>query len=158
VATTPVPTPDATPVSTPSPEATPAATPEATPSPEQSPESSPAAPAASPEPTARATSDLPTAGEIPAKVPARVKLTGKIKNAAGEGIANVVVVLISPRGTVLSSTTDVDGSYSFIVTPSALSYRIIPSKEGFSFVPIDKVLTGLNEDQKEVDFVGAVAK
>ena len=153
VTATPEPTPEATPVATP----TPAATPEATPSPEPSPASSPAAPAASPEPT-RATSDLPTAGEIPAQVPARVKLTGKIKNAAGEAIANVVVVLISPRGTVLSSTTDVDGNYSFIVTPSQLSYRIIPSKEGFSFVPIDKVLTGLSEDQKAVDFVGAAAK
>jgi uncharacterized membrane protein YgcG/tetratricopeptide (TPR) repeat protein len=157
VTATPEPTPEATPVATPTPEATPAATPEATPSPDPSPASSPAAPAASPEPT-RATSDLPAAGEIPAQVPSRVKLTGKIKNAAGEAIANVVVVLISPRGTVLSSTTDVDGNYSFIVTPSQLSYRIIPSKDGFSFVPIDKVLTGLSEDQKAVDFVGAAAK
>jgi len=158
VTATPEATPDATPVATPTPEATPAATPEATPSPEPSPASSPATPAPSPEPTARATSDLPAAGEIPAKVPARVKLIGKIKNAAGEAIANVIVVLISPRGTVLTSTTDVEGNYSFIVTPSTLSYRLIPSKDGFSFVPIDKVLTGLNEDQKEVDFVGTAAK
>jgi hypothetical protein len=83
-----------------------------------------------------------------------VKLTGTIKNADGEGIANAVVVLISPRGTVLSSTTDVEGNYSFIVTPSTQGYRIIPSKEGFTFAPIDRVLTGITEDQKAVDFVG----
>ena len=70
-------------------------------------------------------------GEMLPTVPSTVKLTGKIKNAAGEGIANVVVVLISPRGTVLSSSTDVEGNYSFIVTPSSLGYRLIPSKEGF---------------------------
>jgi hypothetical protein len=35
-----------------------------------------------------------------------------------------------------------------------MGYRIIPSKEGFTFAPIDKVLTGITEDQKAVDFVG----
>ncbi len=87
----------------------------------------------------------------------RVRVTGKVKNANGEGIANVVMVLISPRGTVLSSTTDIEGNYSFSVSPSPLSYRIIPSKEGFTFAPIDKVLVGFNEDQKAVDFVGTAS-
>ena len=66
----------------------------------------------------------------------------------------MIVVLISPRGTVLSSSTDVEGNYSFIVTPSPLSYRLIPSKDGFAFAPLDKTLTGITEDQKAVDFVG----
>jgi hypothetical protein len=48
-----------------------------------------------------------------------------------------------------------EGNYSFIVTPSSLGYRIIPSKEGFTFAPIDKVLSGITEDQRAVDFVGA---
>ncbi len=162
-----MPTPEPTPAETPatptaSPEASPAATPvvastpEASPSPEATP--SEERPTPSPElkrqPSDPLTNPLPPAGEIRPPVASTVKLTGKIKNAGGEGIANVVVVLISPRGTVLSSTTDVEGNYSFIVTPSPLGYRIIPSKEGFTFVPLDKVLSGITEDQKAVDFVG----
>jgi cytolysin (calcineurin-like family phosphatase) len=79
---------------------------------------------------------------------------GKVSDASGAGIANVVMVLISPRGTVLSSTTDVEGNYSFVVT-AAPGYRLIPSKEGFTFAPVDKVLTGMMEEQKIVDFVGS---
>ena len=88
------------------------------------------------------------------KIATTVKLTGKIKNAEGEPIRNVVVVLISPRGTVLSSTTDVEGSYSFVVPPSTQGYRLIPSKDGFIFAPVDRVLMGITEDQKGVDFLG----
>jgi hypothetical protein len=82
-------------------------------------------------------------------------VTGTVKTAGGEAIPNVVMVLISPKGTVLSSTTDVDGNYSFIVAASAQGYRLIPSKEGFTFLPLDKVLPRLTEEQKAVDFVGA---
>jgi len=71
------------------------------------------------------------------------------------GLANVVVVLISPSGTVLASTTDNDGNYSFKVAPSQKTYRIIPSKEGFTFSPIDRTFSGLYEDQKQIDFVAA---
>jgi hypothetical protein len=64
----------------------------------------------------------------------------------------VVVVLISPKGSVLASTTDADGNYSFTVAPSSLSYRIIPSKEGLVFDPVDKLLTGIMANQKVEDF------
>src|SRR5688500_3245494 len=153
VTETPSPSPESTPKSDPSPSPeVPAVTPEATP--EATPESRPSP---SPEPTRSRETNSPV-GEMLPKVPATVKVTGKIKNAGGEGIANVVLVLISPRGTVLSSTTDIEGNYSFIVTPSPQGYRIIPSKEGFVFAPIDKVLTGITEDQKAVDFVGTAEK
>jgi tetratricopeptide (TPR) repeat protein len=147
VTETPTRAPESTPKSEPSPSPEiPAATPEATPEPRPTP---------SPEPTRTRETNSPV-GEMLPTVPSTVTVTGKIKNAAGEGIANVVVVLISPRGTVLSSTTDVEGNYSFIVTPSPLGYRLIPSKEGFAFAPLDKVLTGITEDQKAVDFVGTL--
>ena len=80
-------------------------------------------------------------------------MTGSIKNAAGEGIVNVTMVLISPRGTVLSATTDLDGNYAFVISPSLQSYRIIPSKDGLKFTPVDKILAGLMEDQTAVNFV-----
>ena len=71
------------------------------------------------------------------------------------GIANVAVVLISPSGTVLAATTDNEGNYSFKVAPSQKTYRILPSKEGYTFTPIDRTLPTLFEDLKAIDFVGS---
>lgn len=96
-----------------------------------------------------------SAEPLPTPKPTTVKVSGKVKDVKDNGIANVVVVLISPRGSVLASTTDADGNYSFTVAPSSQGYRIIPSKDGFAFVPVDKLLGDFNEDQKAVDFVGA---
>jgi hypothetical protein len=59
---------------------------------------------------------------------------------------------------VLSATTDIDGNYTFVVPPSTQTYRVIPSKDGFTFAPVDKMLTGFIEDQLAVDFVGTVAR
>jgi hypothetical protein len=89
-----------------------------------------------------------------------VAITGRVKDASGSPIANVVVVLISPQGTVLASTTDEVGKYSFVLATSVAprSYRIIPSKDGFTFEPVDKVLPTVSDDVKEVDFVGTPAK
>ncbi len=83
-----------------------------------------------------------------------VKISGQIKDANQTGMANVVVVLISPSGAVLASTTDSEGNYSFTVAVSQRSYRIIPSKDGFTFAPVDKAFPGLSDDQKDIDFVG----
>jgi hypothetical protein len=40
------------------------------------------------------------------------------------------------------------------VAPSEKTYRVIPSKDGYSFTPLDKAFPALIEDQKAVDFVG----
>ena len=149
------------PSATPSPETTPAPTPtpEASPSPETTP--SPELTRSQPEPTTPTNPDPlapPKDVESLAKIPTTVKVTGKIKKENGEAITNVVVVLISPRGTVLSATTDVDGNYTFVVPPSVQTYRVIPSKDGFTFAPVDKMLTGFTEDQLAVDFVGKVVR
>jgi tetratricopeptide (TPR) repeat protein/uncharacterized membrane protein YgcG len=162
--------------STPEPSTSPAPTspttsPEATPEPSATPtpETSSAAPP-TPESTATPTPEPTTA---PASTPsldaspvekmdkpprATVSITGRVKDAGGEPLANVVVVLISPLGTVLASTTDEKGNYSFTVAPSSPSsslhsYRIIPSRDGFTFEPVDKVLPVANDDVKELDFV-----
>ena len=87
-----------------------------------------------------------------------MKITGRVKDGGNNGIANVVVVLISPRGTVLAATTDAEGNYSFAVSPRQHGYRIIPSRDGFTFEPVDKVLPSLSDDQKDVDFVGALSR
>jgi hypothetical protein len=91
---------------------------------------------------------------------ATITLSGRVKDASGNPIANVVVVLISPQGTVLGSTTDEQGNYSFTVAPSSSthSYRIIPSRDGLTFDPIDKVLPVVSDDVKELDFVGMPVK
>ncbi|MBA2525245.1 MAG: TPM domain-containing protein [Pyrinomonadaceae bacterium] len=140
--------------------AAPVATPEASPDGRQAPtnpsptvESPIQSPPASPEPSPAA--GLPEGvPEIRARSRVTVKLTGTVRDANNAAISNVVVVLISPRGTVLATTSDTAGNYSFIVSPSSQSYRIIPSKDGYAFEPIDRVLTGLEDDQKSVDFIG----
>ena len=94
----------------------------------------------------------------PTVLQATVKITGRVKDASNNGMANVVVVLISPRGSVLASTTDGEGNYSFAVSPWQHGYRVIPSRDGFTFEPVDKVLPSLSDDQNDVDFVGAQSR
>ena len=156
-------------VSTPSPEVTepavqptPAATPESTP--EQpaeasaTPESTPA-PTPSATPRQRSSFDPRPDGETPAPRPAAkrspsvVTMTGQVMDVNSTPVANVVVVLITPQGTVLASTTNEQGFYSFKVAASTQSYRLVPSKDGFVFDPVDKVLANASEDSNGLNFV-----
>ncbi len=87
--------------------------------------------------------------------PTIVTIKGRVVDSANNPIANVVVVLISPQGTVLASTTDEQGIYSFKVAPSSQNYRLIPSKDGFKFEPGDRLMPGVIEDQRDMNFVAA---
>ncbi|HEX7332168.1 MAG TPA: TPM domain-containing protein [Pyrinomonadaceae bacterium] len=84
-----------------------------------------------------------------------IRITGRVVDANQEGLANATVVLITPTGTVIGATTDNKGNYSFKVAPSQKTYRVIPSKEGYTFTPIDRTLNGLFEDLRQIDFVGS---
>lgn len=84
-----------------------------------------------------------------------ITIKGRVTDSSNNPIANVVVVLISPQGSVMASTTDIQGNYFFTVAPSSNNYRVIPSKDGFSFEPADRVLAGVGENQNEMNFVGA---
>lgn len=154
-------------VTEPSPQPTPAATPESTP---EQPVAEPAATAEStPAPTSSATPrqrssfdprpDVQTPAKQPAAKPSPsvVNITGQVMDVNSTPVANVVVVLITPQGTVLASTTNEQGMYSFKVAASPQSYRLVPSKDGFVFDPVDKVLTNASEDSKGLNFV-ALAK
>lgn len=90
-----------------------------------------------------------------ARLRTTVKVTGRIVDANKVGLSNVTVVLISPSGSVMAATTDNEGLYSFKVAPTEKTYRVIPSKDGYTFTPIDRALPGLFEDLKEIDFVGS---
>jgi tetratricopeptide (TPR) repeat protein len=133
----PTPTPDASTVVAP------------TPAPTTNPQSTPA-------PASPSSLETSPVEKMDKPVRATITITGRVKDASGNAIANVVVVLISPQGSVLASTTDEQGNFSFTVAPSSStrSYRIIPSKEGLSFEPVDRVLPVANDDQKEQNFVG----
>jgi tetratricopeptide (TPR) repeat protein/uncharacterized membrane protein YgcG len=156
----------AAPESTPTPapvavETQPVATPEATPTPDASPSPATEGPTqspSSPPPPSKSPMAAEALPEGAARLRSTVKVSGNVKDANGTAIANVVVVLISPRGTVLATTTDTEGNYSFIVSPSQQGYRVIPSKDGYTFQPVDKVLVSFTEDQKAVDFVGALSR
>ena len=150
--TLPTPSPEATPEpkSTSSPEP-PAASPTPEPSPSATPESTPA-PASTP------ALDASPVEKMDKPPRTTVTITGRVKDSSGNPLTNVVVVLISAQGTVLASTTDEQGNYSFTVAASSStrSYRIIPSKNGLAFEPIDRVLPVVSDDVKELDFVGTV--
>jgi tetratricopeptide (TPR) repeat protein/uncharacterized membrane protein YgcG len=164
------PSPESSPIeaaATPSPstDASPAPTPEASPAPAE-PTSTPEAvptPASTPEPPSQRSSFDPRPDNIPTPKATKpevkvVTITGRITDSSNNPVANVVVVLVSPQGSVLASTTDVDGIYSFKVAPSSHSYRLIPSKDGFTFEPVDRVLADATADQKEVSFVATAKK
>ena len=84
-----------------------------------------------------------------------IRITGRVVDANQVGLANATVVLITPTGAVIGTTTDNKGNYSFKVAPSQKTYRLIPSKEGYTFTPIDRTLNGLFEDLRQIDFVGS---
>jgi len=161
---------------TPEPIASPAPSPETaasspSPSPEMAATPAEATPTSTPEPApAPATTPTPSPLETPAppadakpaetlvKPPATLAVSGFIRDANDAALANVVVVLISSQGTVLTTNTDERGAYSFTVAPSEAGYRIIPSRDGFSFEPIDKVLSALSADVRDANFVAVARK
>ena len=167
-ATVPSPSPSVEVPAAAAPESTPTESPAATPepTPATSPEAAPSSPTPEPTPTATPESTPAPSATLPLgaspveklnKPPqTTVAITGHVKDSTGNPLANVVVVLISPQGTVLASTTDDQGKYSFTVASSstARSYRVIPSKDGFGFEPVDRVLPIVSDDMKELDFVG----
>jgi len=124
---------------------TPAPQPTTTPEPAETPKSEPPPKPISDEALKNAAARLRTT----------VKVTGRIVDSNKVGISNVTVVLISPSGSVMAATTDNEGIYSFKVAPTEKTYRVIPSKDGYTFTPIDRALPGLFEDLKEINFVAS---
>jgi tetratricopeptide (TPR) repeat protein len=132
--------------------------PAATPTPTAEPTPSPTPPETSPSPqpaTNQPMSEEEALRIASTRTRSTVKIKGRVLDSNQVGIANATLVMISPTGMVLTATTDNDGNYSFtIATPSQKTYRIIPSKDGFTFTPVDKTFAGLMEDQRDIDFVG----
>jgi tetratricopeptide (TPR) repeat protein/uncharacterized membrane protein YgcG len=132
--------------------------------PKAEPTTEPAAePAASPKPETTETKEAPQPQPVSeeslrtaaSRLRSNIKITGHIVDASKAPLANVTVVLISPSGSVLAATTDSEGNYSFTVAPSEKTYRVIPSKDGYSFTPLDRTFAALIEDQRAVDFTGS---
>lgn len=147
ITTTPSPTPQVKGESQPSPSPTPSPEVAATPSP---------TPVAETPPTAAPSPEAKPA-ETSAKTPATFTVSGSVKDANNNLLASVVVVLISSQGTVLTTTTDELGNYSFTVAPSEHGYRVIPSRDGFTFEPLDRLLPSVSGDLKELNFIGTPA-
>ena len=147
--------PTPTPETTATPETTPTPVPETSPTPEPTPVETPK-PAGTPKPESTQLSEEEALKLAASRTRTTVKITGRIVDADRVGLANVTLVLISPTGMVLTSTTDSEGSYSFTVAApsSKKTYRIIPSKDGYTFGPIDKAFAGLLDDQTDINFVG----
>jgi len=141
--------------STTAPATNPEPTPTETPKSDPAPDSTAPAPAASPAPDSSrplSEEDLQNAAK---RLRSTVKIAGRIVDENKVGLADVVVVLISPSGAVMAATTDNDGNYSFKVAPSQKTYRVIPSKGGYTFAPLDRTFAGLYDDQNQIDFQAA---
>lgn len=150
---------DATATTTPQPTATPEPTPAETTKPE-TPTTEPPKSEPTPAPAPAATEpSQPTSDEALKSAASRlrstIKITGRVVDASKTGIADVAVVLISPSNVVLTATTDNQGYYSFKVAPSQKTYRVLASKDGYTFTPVDRTFTTLFEDLKVVEFVGS---
>ena len=109
------------------------------------------------------TSSVPSSSEDSARAAASrlrsiIKISGRVVDVNRAGIANVVVVLISPSGSVIAATTDADGNYSFTVAPSEKTFRLIPSKDGLIFTPLDRSFAGMFDDQRDIEFVGSASR
>jgi uncharacterized membrane protein YgcG/Tfp pilus assembly protein PilF len=129
--------------------------PASTPSPSPTPDAAAPSPSPTTEPPATAAPSPETkTPDTPATSPATFIVSGKVADAANNGLANVVVLLISSQGTVLTTTTDDLGNYSFTVAPSDHGFRIIPSRDGFTFEPVDKVLSRVSGEVRDLNFVG----
>ena len=138
--------------------ATPTTSPETSASPEPAPVETPKPETPKPESTSASQpmSEEEALRLANARIRSTVKISGRVLDANKVGIANATLVLISPTGMVLTATTDNDGNYSFMIAaPSQKTYRIIPSKDGFTFTPVDKTFAGLPDDQRDIDFVGS---
>jgi uncharacterized membrane protein YgcG/tetratricopeptide (TPR) repeat protein len=131
-------------------------TPTETPGPSPSPAPAPTPDSASQPSVASSSLNTSPVEEMIAPPRTTVTITGRVKDASDNPLANVVVVLISPLGTVLASTTDDQGNFSFTVATSSTtrSYRLIPSKDGLAFEPVDRVLPISSDDAKDLNFVG----
>jgi uncharacterized membrane protein YgcG/tetratricopeptide (TPR) repeat protein len=143
---------------TPSPETSASPSPETSPPP--STETASAAETPKTEPTPATTSQPMSEEEAlrlaRSRTRSSIKIAGRILDSNKAGIANATIVLISPTGMVLTAMSDIEGNYSFMVAaPSSKNYRIIPSKDGYSFAPMDKTFAGLFDDQRDIDFVGS---
>jgi tetratricopeptide (TPR) repeat protein len=137
------------------PETTEAAKPETT---EQPKPETTEAPKPEPSPTPAETTQPPSDEALrnaASRLRSSIKITGRVLDANKAPLPNVTVVLISPSGSVLAATTDSEGNYSFTVAPSQKTYRVIPSKDGYSFAPLDRTFAALIDDQREVDFIGS---
>ena len=113
------------------------------------------------QPSARPKTELPSEEAVKAassRLRSTIKITGQVLDSNHTGVANAVIVLISPSGSVISATTDNEGKYSFTVIPSQREYRLIPSKPGYTFTPGEKMFSGLLDDQPGTDFIGASSR
>ena len=145
--------PNVTPVT---PNSAPSTPPDAAPAgPTEPPRSNPAT--SSPE-TSTSGSTEDSARAAASRLRSIIKISGRVVDVNRSGIANVVVVLISPSGSVIAATTDTNGNYSFTVAASQKSFRLIPSKDGFIFTPVDRTFAGLFDDQKDIEFVGSAGR
>ncbi|MBP7460601.1 MAG: carboxypeptidase regulatory-like domain-containing protein, partial [Candidatus Delongbacteria bacterium] len=70
------------------------------------------------------------------------------------GVSQVTVYLTG--GVTASTSTDIEGDYSFSGLPGGANYVVMPSKTGYGFTPSSRSYTPLAADQTHQDFSGSL--
>ncbi|MGB5013911.1 MAG: hypothetical protein WBO68_07745 [Pyrinomonadaceae bacterium] len=83
---------------------------------------------------------------------ANVSVSGRISSAAGNGIKNVIVTLVSPNGSVLTSRTSTFGYFRFDEIAVGETYVISVNSKRYTFDPSSQILS-VNEELTNIDFV-----
>jgi hypothetical protein len=83
-------------------------------------------------------------------------ISGRVTTDTGAGLVGVIMTLTNATLS-LTTTTANDGTYSFGNLPIPASYKVKPSKTGYTFSPSDIVLYNLSTHQHDVNFIGSAS-
>lgn len=78
-------------------------------------------------------------------------IKGYIKDSEGNGIEGVIVHLTGALKK--EDTTEITGYYEFLDLPCAERYVVRPEKEGYTFIPPERVYDPLNSDKRGESFI-----
>ena len=72
-------------------------------------------------------------------------IQGSVRNGSGAGVAGITVTLAGSQNR--TTTTDLEGNYSFTEVPVGGTYTATPSKLNYVFTPLNQSVADLSNDQ-----------
>ncbi|HVF31359.1 MAG TPA: beta-propeller fold lactonase family protein, partial [Pyrinomonadaceae bacterium] len=91
-------------------------------------------------------------GYLPDLLIAEARIAGRVTNAGGQGIANVIIYLTGGKSATYARTNPF-GYYSFDLMDTGVSYTLTPSRKGLTFTPPSITFNHVG-DVTDRDFTG----